>query len=565
MAKKILIIVIAAIVLFVGVYFGVKACNQNYSAKLEDEFTEDGKLIINLFGHDLDAINGPTPDSTKILNFVENKFNIKFKVTTTTVGSSPTLLNQLIGGGDVPDVFIHFKEEPAYTKWLDEEYLFNFSDYIDDYPLLKQNFTALGSETTVKNFLGGDYYSFPIVLYSNAESGELFTQIAMYYRRDWYQALVNKNWQPSSGRALKDPEDPTFDYNNFYDLCEGFTTGDPDGNGSQDTVGYGLNKDSGIYWWYPLLNMFNIHEEGWEYDSAKGQWVPEILTERGKQAVMWIADMYDKGYINNNYNTTTTYEMAKSDFCSGQSGIICYNAIPTVPEGIIENMKQFVGQVANSQSIGDVVRGMPVVTGIDGIKRVQGAVNNYAYLAINNDVTENKKRKVMELMNWIFSEEGDTVLTWGLKDEHYQIGTDGTKVSLLPLDNNGNQHILKADSIAPAAFRLKGLASWEIQYTNMPRGYIDECNQILTAWEKQYLVIDELTFIRVSNDYATLEAELKDKVTTICKNIVARIPTNAEAARNSYWTSLVDYWNSRGSDYIAAVNQAAKDAGIQHA
>mgnify|MGYP003308163091 CR=1 FL=1 len=555
MKKKILAVALAAISM-ASTFAG---CGGGYQGNLEDEYTDDGRLIINFFGHDLDSLNGLTPDSKKILDYVENKFQIKLETTTATVASSPTLLNQLIGGGDVPDMFIHFKEEPAYSKWLNEEYLFNYSEYLDDYPALKANFTALGSESVVKNYLGGDYYSFPIVLTSNAKSGELFTQMAMYYRRDWYQALVNKNWQPSSGRALVDPEDPNFNYLNFYDLCEGFTRGDPDGNGSSDTVGYGLNKDSGIYWWYPLLNMWNINEKGWEYNQTTGKWEPEILTERGKNAVMWIADMYDNGFINSNYNTTVTYEMAKSDFCSGKSGIICYNAIPGVPEGIMENLKGFIGKVANSQRISDVVRGMPVVTGVDGQKRIQGAVNNYGYMAINNDISETKKRKILEFMNWIFTEEGDTVLTWGLEGDHWEYAADGTtKKSLLPLDNNNMQHILKNDSIAPAAFRLKGIASWEIKYTNSPRSYVNETEQIMSAWDKQYLCIDELTFIRASNEYATIEAELIDKVTTVCKNIVANIKNNPAQTRENYWNALVNYWNDRGGNYINAINEAAK-------
>ena len=170
----------------------------------------------------------------------------------------------------------------------------------------------------------------------------------------------------------------------------------------------------------------------------------------------------------------------------------------------------------------------------------------------------------MEYMNWVFSEEGDTLLTWGLENEHWQKDDSGKIFSILPLDNNGNQHILKADSIAPAAFRLKGLASWELKYTNSPRGYVEESNQILTAWAKEHLVIDELTFIRVSNEYATREKELRDKVVTVCKNMVAIIPNNKEQVRDTYWNSLLDYWNERGGDYINAVNQAAKDANINH-
>lgn len=220
MKKKIFALLLAA-----AAAFCAAGCAGSYEDTLKDEY-EDGKLVIDFFGHGLDSMQGLTPDSQKILDYVENKFQIKFKTTTATVGSAPTLLNQLISGGDVPDMFIHFLNEPAYSR-LKEKYLFNYSEYLDEYPALKANFTALGTEKVVKNFLGGDYYSFPIVLHSNAESGALSVEMAMYYRRDWYRALVEKNWKPSSGRDLVDPEDPDFSYLNFYDLCEGYTKGDP--------------------------------------------------------------------------------------------------------------------------------------------------------------------------------------------------------------------------------------------------------------------------------------------------------------------------------------------------
>lgn len=550
---------IVAGILTVIAALSAAGCKSSYEQSLKDEYTSDGKLIVNFFGHDLDSMQGTTKDSELILNYVENKFNIKFNITTTTVASLGVLLNQLISGGDVPDMFIHFLDEPAYSRWLDEDYLFNFSDYLNDYPAIKANINALGTEKTVKNFLGGDYYSFPIVLKSNAESGELLCNMAMYYRRDWYQSLVNKGWKPSSGRQLVDPENPDFNYENFYDLCEGFTKGDPDGNGSNDTVGYGLNKDSGLYWWYPLLNMFNIHQDGWEYDETQQKWIPEMLTDRAKEAVMWMADMYDHGFINQNYNTTVTYEMAKSDFCSGKTGIVTYNAGTSVPEGIMEMMKPHIGKVANSSAISDVVRAMPVVTGKDGVKRILGSKNNYGYLAINNDISETKKRKILELMNWILSEDGDVTLTWGLEGTHWTYESDGiTRKSLVPLDNNGNQFLLKSDSVAPAAYRIKGIASWESYYTNFPRAYVKESEAVFNAWDKKYLVQDELALMRVPNEYATRKTELFDKVSTICKNIVANIKNNAEATRESYWSAMKDYWAQRGGEYIDAVNEAAK-------
>ncbi len=224
----------------------------------------------------------------------------------------------------------------------------------------------------------------------------------------------------------------------------------------------------------------------------------------------------------------------------------------------LSSYQSFIGKVAGSKSMGDVVRGMPVVTGADGVKRMQGAVNNYGYLAINNDVSETKKRKILELMNWIFTEEGDTALTWGLEGEHWEKSENGEKKSLLPLDNAGNQYLLKSDSVAPAAYRIKGIASWETEYTNYPRSYVTESEQIRTAWDTRHLIVDELYFVRVPNEYITLETELKDKVSTVCKNIVATIRKNPAATRENLWNSLLSYWKERGGDYIKAKNEAAK-------
>lgn len=547
------VILLCIILIAMGTFFGCFNPNMTF----EDEYDEDGKLIIDFFGHSLDPLQGLTPDSKMILDIIEEKFQIKLRTTTTTTSSLGTLLNQLISGGDIPDMFIHFREEPAYTSWIENDYLFNYSDMLDDYPNLKRNFYALGSENIVKHFLGGDLYSFPILLHNDAPSGKLFVQMAMYYRRDWYQSLVNKGYRPESGRDLVDPEDPNFNYLNFYDLCEGFTKGDPDNNGKDDTYGYGLNKDNGVYWWYPLLNMFGMTFNGW-YKDEQGDWQPEAISDTMKEAVFFIAKMFDNGLINQNYATTTTYEMMKNDFLNGKSGIIVYNAVSGMGYGIFSAMQSRIGKIAGSQTLLDVVRGMPVVTGYDGVKRIQGSVNNYAYMAINNNISDKKKKKILELMDWTLSEEGVTLLSWGVQDVHWKYDDDGNKVSLLGLDNLGYQKVLYADSVAPAAYRLKGITSWETIETNNPRPFVQEEQQVLSAWKDEHLFRDELTFICVDPEYVLIETELVDKTVIAFKNIVSKITGDADKARNQIWNQFVNYYLSRGAEYIAAKNEAAK-------
>lgn len=391
------------------------------------------------------------------MNFIENKFNVKFKFLTGTASSWEQILNQYIGGGDVPDIFFHNRIEPAYSTWLEDEYLFNYSKYLNDYPNLKAAFQRY-DEQSLKTSLGGDYYGYPIVMDSTTDD-DVINEHALYYRRDWYQNLVNKGWKPSSGRALVDPDSPEFNYLNFYDLCEGYTKGDPDNNGSNDTYGYALTKDGGVYWWYPILSLFGVTYDGWYYDNAQQKWLPDCTSDAMKEALMFMADMYDKGFINSNYATTATQAHMKNEFANGVAGMMTYNATYPMGQGILDLMTSYTSE---GKALNDVVRGMPIPTGKDGSKHMFGYANKYGYNSINADVSPTKKKTIMSIMDWMLSDEGQLVLNYGLEGEHYELGTNGEIISLLGNDQYGFPKTLYSPDVAPGIYRIKGLVSWSI-------------------------------------------------------------------------------------------------------
>lgn len=560
---------IVSLLLIAACLLSLAACSSAGEPVYEkpDSYTDDGRLIIEVFGHELDTLLKPSDDTAKILAMVEIKFGIKLNITTVPVANSSTKLAQLIGGGDVPDMFIHFKEEPAYAGWLEANFLMDYEPYLSDYPYLQKAFQALGSEKEVKSLLRGGYYSYPIIMHNDivraesedetaAYSGSFTTELGMFYRRDWYQALQSKGWTPSSGRPLLDPEDPSFNYENFYDLMEGFTRGDPDGNGKNDTYGYSLCKDSGVHWWFPILNMFNAFTDGWYLDES-GTWQPENTSENMKQGVMFLAKMLDNGFINSDYSTTATFDAAKNNFVNGKAGCVVSNVTWNMGSGVVDMMTGYLGKVAGSKVMTDVVRGMPVVTGIDGTKRVLGAINNYAYMAINNDISETKKKAILDLLNYILSPEGDTLLTWGIEGEHYRVEADGSYKNLLEKDSKGNQRTLIDNEVAWGIYRLKGFASWETPFTNDPRPHPEATDQLMTAWDPQYMYIDELHFVTVSESFASIQAELSDETAKYFKMIVKTGVSESE--REALWQEYVDRYTKKGSNYIAEMDRAAKE------
>lgn len=520
---------------------------------VDDKYDKDGRLIISFFGIDLDTLQSPTEETTRIIDYIQQKFGVSFKYLTSTTSGWQNVLNQYIGAGDVPDIFFHDHQEPAYSQWRndDNRYLFNFSTYLDEYPNLKAAFGRF-PEKEMKAYLGGDYYSYPIVM-NDATEEDKINEHALYYRRDWYDNLVKKNWKPSSGRSLVDPEDPSFTYLNFYDLCEGFTKGDPDNNSRDDTYAYALTKDGGVYWWYPLLSMFNVIWDGWHYNETTKLYEPDCTSDQMKEALWYIADMFDKGYINQNYATTATQAVMKNEFVNGVAGMMCYNATYPMGKGILDLMVQY----ATAQTpLKDIVRAMPVPTNVNGQKTMFGYRNAYGFRAINNDVTINKKRKIMEIMDWMLSDEGQTLLNYGLENVHYKYDSDGTMVSLLGIDEKtGFQKTLYDDSVAPGVYRIKGLVSWSTLIPDEME-HREEQIQLLTAWKSEELFTNPLAYCSVDTSYATTLSQLNDMIEVNFKAIVSN---TTEDKRESTWSSFVKKYGVTGGSYITAMNQSAKE------
>lgn len=518
-------------------------------AYIENQYDEDGKLIISFFGIDLDTLQAQTEETKRIMDYIENKFNVKFKFLTATTSGWKNVLNQYIGAGEAPDIFFHTHDEPAYSTWLQDNYLFNFSTLLDDYPNLKAAFERYPVDE-MKGYLGGDYYSYPVVMDQDIATNSI-NEHALYYRVDWYKNLVAKNWKPSSGRELVNPTDPSFNYLNFYDLCEGYTKGDPDNNGLDDTYGYALTKDGGVYWWYPLFSLFGVNWDGWHQDES-GNWVPDCTSDDMKEALFFIADMYDKGFINSNYATTATQAVMKNEFVNGLAGMMCYNATYPMGKGILDLMKAYT---TDGKELSDIVQAMPVPTNSHGEKTMFGYSNYYGFRAINNDIGVSKKKKILEIMEWMLSEEGQTVLNYGLEGIHYERDDQGNIVSKLGLDKNGYPKTLYDESVAPGIYRIKGLVSWDTLIPDVMEDR-EEQLQLLTAWENQYLDVNPLGYVSVDPSYALTISQLNDMIEISYKEIVSK---TTDEKREKIWNDFVKKYNVIGNSYINAVNEKADE------
>ncbi len=523
----------------------------------EDKYTSDGRLIISFFGVDIDSLQAPTDDTKMVLDYIENKFNVKFDFISGSADGWKTVLNQNIGGGDVPDIWFHEVDQPQYSKWLKDEILTDFEPYLKDYPNMKKAFERYNVDQ-MRSYLGGGLYGFPLVLDDTVDE-DLTNVHAMYYRRDWYDSVVAKNYVAESGKTIKDPEDPTFDYNDFYDLMEAYTKADPDNNGKDDTYGLVMTKDGGIYWWYPIMSMFDCANNQWYYNEETKRLEPNIINEKTKAALDFLAKMYDNGLINQSYATTGTTARMKNEFLNGSAGCMVFNAQFEHAVGILQYMESFTqdDSGATIKAMSDVVRGMPVVTNVNGEKKIWGHTNKYGYRSINKFCSENKKRKIFDIMEWMLSDEGMTMLNNGIEGTHYHV-ENGKIISDLPVASSGQQYSFFNSNIARGIYFLKGLVSWSTPIAETEK-YHDEAVQILTSWKQEYLEGSITSYCSINPAFATTSKELDDITTIAFQKIVGK---TSAADRNKTWEEFVNNYKTKGSSYINAINRSAEEIGI---
>lgn len=523
----------------------------------EDQYTSDGRLIISFFGIDIDSLQAPTKDTKMVVDYIEDMFKVKFDFISGSAEGWKTVLNQNIGGGDVPDIWFHEVDQPQYSKWLNDELLMDFEPYLSDYPNIKNAFSRYDLNQ-VRSFLGGKLYGFPLVLDDTVDE-DLLNVHAMYYRRDWYNNVVAKGYVAESGKTIKDPEDPTFDYNDYYDLMEAYTKGDPDNNGKDDTYGLVLSKDGGVYWWYPILSMFDCANHQWYYNEETDRLEPNLINENTKKALDFMAKMYDNGLIYEAYASAGTTARIKNEFLNGSAGCMVFNSQFEHAVGILQYMEPYLYDENNVKvhEMSDVVRGMPVVTNVNGEKKIWGHTNKYGYRSINAFCSENKKRTILSIMEWMLSDEGMTLLNNGFEGVHYHI-ENGEIVSDLPYNAEGQQYTFFNSNIARGVYFLKGLVSWSTPIPTTEK-YHDEAVQVLTAWKQEYLEGSVTAYCSINPAYATTAKELDDITTIAFQKYVGK--TSAQE-RENIWNKYVEDYTRKGNSYITAINRSADELGI---
>lgn len=528
--KKRLSMLICSILLFAVILSMFTGCSKKNEPKVTDT---NAPVELTFFNWELgkfgtDANVKPLP----VYDEICKKLNIKIIPINAPYNNWENSLSIKIAANEVPDLFIHwgFDRREQFNKWIQDGMLYPMDENSTKYPNLAKQLTRFKD---AKAAMQGKFYALPI---SNMQDEDVasFNDHALYIRQDWLDSL-----------NLKMPT--TID--EFKQVAIAFATKDPDKNGKADTSGYGLTNLGGIWWWYPIFHAFGVDQGGWE--KVDGKWQPDIISAKMKDSVKFMADLYSQKGLDTEF-MTTSYDQMRDKFVGGKIGIMAYNAGPPFYAQIYDS---FV-QVYPDKDPKTVFSIMPVSKGIDGKQSVLGFPNFWSLTSINGLMGDAKITKAQELLDYLLSDEGLTLLRHGIKDVHYKM--EGDKfIPTLPKYESGKMK--KLDNVDPTTEVLKRLVTWDKGFfleDTIP--YLEDQLASREPFMKA-AELNELFYVAIppENINPIVSTELGDLVD---KTFIKLAADSSDFEAD--WNAFVAEWKSKGGDkVIDEMNKAASAAG----
>ncbi|WNR42771.1 extracellular solute-binding protein [Paenibacillus roseipurpureus] len=330
--------------------------------------------------------DAPTNDLENIQQ-LNQKLNVKINASYVPSNNYDDKVNVMLASNDLPDLTVVWDiTKQNWTQALGQGAFWDLTPYLKNYPNLSKIdpgvYTALS--------FNGKSFGVPRVRPQDGHE-------SLIIRKDWLDKL-----------GLQAPK--TTD--EFYKVMEAFTKNDPDGNGKPDTYGFAAYATPTPQTY--LYSMFGSSSagglmQGWANNA--GQLTPAFASPQMKTALTYWSKAYKDGLVVPDYPVMKAQQL-KDMFIQGKIGMYIGNIydIYNTPNVIKELQK--VNPKADA-----VAYELPAAP--DGKRYYEKSSGSFGQLMISKKVSEDKMKKILELMDYGNTLEGWKLLNYGIKDKDY--------------------------------------------------------------------------------------------------------------------------------------------------
>lgn len=390
---------------------GQPSGTQPAAAGEKDPFAETREISIAV-------LDNVTDDEWKngFHQFFMDKFNIKWDYNYVEWGSWAEKLRVWISSDDLPDVSIWDYNYTDFSSYVDQELLYRFpDDWKERWPNAAMAYASSPLNEELEERFGGTYIMLRPIFVYNAQTDPVVNQIGV--------AALRKDWAEAVDFPLKDQ----YTVEETLEYARRVQQQDPGGIGSQliplcldpanamthfvssqcnhgrtETAVY--KNEEGIYVWGPgeetVLEALKVYQQAYR----EGLLDPEFYLMND--------DDKDRFYIN---GTAAMYQMG----------------------GVAEFRQTCDTEMQNNLNLdSDEVVHTAIVTGNDEkYHNVVMGSNFWSSLIFSPGISDENFERIMDLIDWTCTEEGQIICNMGLKDVDWEY-QDGQAVSLLGEDTS---------------------------------------------------------------------------------------------------------------------------------
>ena len=378
-------------------------CNKNKSGA--DKYDKKGRLILELKNVYFDQWDG----SDTYTEYLNDKFGVCIKPTNYDYNSWDEMVNVAVNGNNLTDA-IHYNLKAynfgsTYEKWVDGQIVKPLPDDMSKYPHLQEMLSHVSNIDALK--YNNKLYCIPIMNdIVNYEKD--FSNFTYVYRRDWAKqidAMPANASNPDYVPVYK--EGDVYTWEEFNRLLDAFKT--------NIKILTGTDQSSALVdesWGFPsVTNFYKDVPHCFTKDSSgkainaftSSQYVAGLNT--AKQLVT------DKYYSPDQY---TYKENTANDQYRGKKAAILYDNFS------LANYIKLRENLRKEPNVDDATA-LLKIKGPDGKFALEGTENWFSATMFNYDISEKKLNKILEVLDYLLTEEGTRLAIYGKEGYDYNI------------------------------------------------------------------------------------------------------------------------------------------------
>ncbi len=395
----------------------------------------------------------------EVLSQIEEKLNIKIKPMNVTWDDYMQKIQLWASSGSLPDVFAgDFRNNSTYSQWANQGVIRAIPEDLSAYPNLE---AYLQGQAAQDAKLGGTLYRIPRQTYPSQE----WTCV---------DRIICYRWDLAQKAGItKEPEN----WQEFQDMMKAIIAADPDGTGVGGLTASDKNLVGGIV--MPYASPI-VEENGAAFkwvETEDGTFKPAYFTEDVVAGFQLARDMYESGVIEKDIALTAN-QSSEEKFLQGKSAAI------VIAGGFgsrYSNTARYWKDVHGTEYLDDV-KALNLMPDKNGKKSYPMWGYAWSESFINASVSDEKLDKILQLYDYLLSDEGALLSTYGPEGELYDM-KDG-KVTLHNPDAMVKDTYPSTDALAvlarwnPSSYDSRFVATSPEEYSAVDRSLVEQAKEV---------------------------------------------------------------------------------------